>query len=100
MPKIYEYFGIIFYIYTFDHKPIHIHAKYGNYEMKVELIYIAGKLDEVVLRKVKGKDILPDAKCKDVVKFVNKYHKTIVSKWEDVMILNKKPRFSKITKKI
>lgn len=100
MPRIYEYFGLIFYIHTFDHLPVHIHAKYGNKEVKIEIVYIDGKLDEVIMKKVKGKALIPNSKQTDVIKFVKKYHKSIVSKWEDVMVFNKKPRFSKITTKI
>ena len=32
MPKIYEYLGIIFFLYPNDHEPIHAHAISGEYE--------------------------------------------------------------------
>lgn len=44
MPKIYEYFGIIFLIYTDDHFPIHVHAQYNDAENKIELYYVDGAL--------------------------------------------------------
>lgn len=40
MPKIFEYFGLIFFIYTEDHLPIHVHVKYAEYESKFEEAYI------------------------------------------------------------
>jgi hypothetical protein len=35
MPKIYEYFGLIFLIRTDDHDPIHVHIQYAGKESKV-----------------------------------------------------------------
>ena len=40
MPRICEFFGIVIYMYWFDndkHKKPHFHAKYGEYEIAVEL---------------------------------------------------------------
>ena len=51
MPKIYEYLGIVFLIYTNDHEPIHVHAQRGEFENKVELIYTNGKLTDVRFKK-------------------------------------------------
>ena len=28
MPKLYEYFGLIFLFYSQEHDPIHVHGKY------------------------------------------------------------------------
>ena len=100
MPKIYEYFGIVFFFHTNDHKPVHVHARYGKTEIKIEIVYENGKLAHIQLRKIRGIDILPPAKCKEVEKVVNKYHKDITEKWEDVNIYNKKIKFTKITKKL
>ena len=30
MPKIYEYFGLIFYFYSNEHEPIHVHVKHED----------------------------------------------------------------------
>jgi hypothetical protein len=32
MPKIYEYFGLEFYIYRGDHTPVHVHVLHDNKE--------------------------------------------------------------------
>jgi hypothetical protein len=29
MPKIYEYFGIVFFFYANDHEPVHVHGQYA-----------------------------------------------------------------------
>jgi hypothetical protein len=36
MPKIYEYFGLIFLFYANDHEPIHVHVQYAEFESKVK----------------------------------------------------------------
>ncbi len=30
MPKIFEYFGFIFYFYSNEHEPIHVHVQHGG----------------------------------------------------------------------
>ena len=32
MPKIFEYFGFIFYFYSNEHEPIHVHVIHGGKE--------------------------------------------------------------------
>ena len=32
MPKIFEYFGFIFYFYSNEHEPIHVHVMHGARE--------------------------------------------------------------------
>lgn len=32
MPKIFEYFGFIFYFYSNEHEPIHVHVLHGGKE--------------------------------------------------------------------
>ena len=43
-PIIYSFEGINIVIYPNDHDPIHIHAKYGEYETIFVLIYNNGEL--------------------------------------------------------
>jgi hypothetical protein len=44
MPKIFEYFGFVFLFYSNDHKPLHVHARYAEYESVIELEIYEGKL--------------------------------------------------------
>jgi hypothetical protein len=32
MPKLYEYFGLIFLFYSDDHDPMHLHVQHGDRE--------------------------------------------------------------------
>ncbi|MDO8930629.1 MAG: DUF4160 domain-containing protein, partial [Bacteroidota bacterium] len=44
MPKIFEYLGYIFLFYSNDHKPLHVHARYAEFESVIELEILDGKL--------------------------------------------------------
>ncbi len=99
MPKIYEYLGIIFLIYTDDHLPIHVHAQYGDFENKIELYYESGELVELVFQRVRGKKELPAAQRKQADALVREYHLSIVDKWNEVMVFGRKPLFERISKK-
>ena len=37
MPKIYEYFGFVFYFYSNEHEPIHVHVTHDGCETIFEL---------------------------------------------------------------
>lgn len=54
MPKIYEYFGFVFFFYSNEHLPIHCHVKKDQQAVKAELEYKHGALSGKFL-KVKGK---------------------------------------------
>jgi hypothetical protein len=101
MPKIYEYFGLIFLFHTRgEHNPVHVHVQYGEYENKVELIYIKGKLSEINFIKVRGKKEIPKSKLNEIRTFINKCHLQITKKWINLFIKNIKPKFEKITQKV
>ena len=36
MPKIFEYSGFIFPLYSNDYKPLHVHVRYAKYESVTE----------------------------------------------------------------
>ena len=44
MPKIFEYFGFIFYFYSNEHEPIHVHVIHGARESIFDLIMMNGAL--------------------------------------------------------
>jgi len=56
MPKLYEYFGLIFLFYSQEHEPIHVHAKFQDTESKAEIIFENGKFKEVVIKMFKAKN--------------------------------------------
>jgi len=44
MPKLYDYFGLVFLFYSHEHEPIHVHGKYQGKESKAEIIFENGNI--------------------------------------------------------
>ena len=98
MPKIFEYFGMVFFFYANEHDPIHVHIKQGECENKVDLIFNNGILMDMLFKKVGGADELPMKKQKEAREFIEVYHMQIVEKWKEFFVLHIKPRNERITK--
>ncbi|MBK6755019.1 MAG: DUF4160 domain-containing protein [Flavobacteriales bacterium] len=58
MPKLYEYFGLIFLFYSDDHDPMHLHVQHGDREGIIMLIIVEGKLVELRWRAKRGAEML------------------------------------------
>lgn len=69
MPKLYEYLGIVIFFYANEHRPIHIHARKGEFESKVEIIVVNGKVEEVVIANVRGRKPLKGNELKNLKVF-------------------------------
>ncbi|MCR5465178.1 MAG: DUF4160 domain-containing protein [Bacteroidales bacterium] len=54
MPKIYEYFGFIFFFYSNEHEPIHVHVIKGECQTVFELIIKDGTFGCISLYLRKG----------------------------------------------
>jgi hypothetical protein len=100
MSKIYEYFGLIFLFYANDHKPIHVHARFGEFESKLELVYKDGKVVDVIIKRVVGKKHLPNNKLDDAIRLVKAKGDDIGIKWGQFFGTDRNPKCEKITKKI
>lgn len=107
MPKIYEYFGLMFLIFTRDeHTPIHVHVKKGN---KVSVVEIITDDTNTIIKMVRRKKIAKGASTakelseKDLnvaVKFVNIKAEEIVKAWKDIIANKYKGSPMVITRKI
>lgn len=87
MPKIYEYFGIVFYLHTRDeHTPIHVHARKGNRMSIIEIVLDGANKKILMVRRkrvAKGSEV-KELKLKELnqaVKFVNIKAEEIVAAW-------------------
>lgn len=100
MPKIFEYFGFIFYFYSNEHEPIHVHVQHGSQESIFELIMMDGKLIEIRVREKQGKLPLSGKEKRTAMEFIEKYHKNIIEKWVKFFVMKKAIRSTNITKKI
>jgi len=96
MPKLYEYMGLVIFFYSNEHEPIHVHARHGETEGKIEILIHNGLVDKIKYKNVKGKRPLSVKKKKQFIDFTSKLADEIVQSWIDYFILHKKI----VTKKI
>lgn len=89
MPKIFTYLGITILFYSNEHEPVHVHGKFQGKEAKAEFIIEDGKVVNINIMKVKGREILDTKNLKDFDIFVNEYSEKIVQKWIDYFVLHK-----------
>ena len=89
MPKLIEYFGLIFYFYSNEHLPVHVHVSHAEYETIFELFFEEGKLADLQLRKADGVEMLPAKDLKEARKVVELYADEIAQKWLDFSCLRK-----------
>lgn len=100
MPKIYEYLGLVFFFYSNEHLPIHVHVSIGEFESKIILEYDDGKLKNLNILEVKARKPLTHKNLKTALKFIKIYHEGIVDKWTTFFVKNKKVTCEIITQKI
>ena len=78
MPRIYEYFGFIFYFYSNEHEPIHVHVKHGEQESIFELIMMNGVLESINIREKHGMSPLSSKDKRIAEAFIRKDCKSII----------------------
>lgn len=100
MPTLFEYLGIIIMFFSDEHMPIHVHANYNKYHVKVLFHLSGGRITKIEYKQVGNKPVLPPAKQKDLEELIEKYKDEIVKKWIDFFVLNKPVKAKKITKKL
>jgi hypothetical protein len=100
MPKVLEYFGMIFYFYSNEHLPIHIHVSYNEHESIFEILFEDGILKKVRIRRSPGKKPLSLQQVKEANKVISVFAEDIVNRWTDFFVLKKKVKSIKITKRI
>ena len=100
MPKIFEYFGFIFYFFSNEHEPIHVHVLHGDKESIFDLIMMDGELADIQVREKKGADPLPEKDKRTAEEFIRKYHKNIIQKWVKFFVLKQSIRSTRINKQL
>jgi len=100
MPEIYEYFGLIFYFYSNEHDPIHVHVKKGDKETIFELIIYNNVLTEIKRRKRRSKELLSATDEKKAKDFIIFYADDIVKKWMKSFVLKSAVKITRIKTKI
>jgi len=100
MPKIFEYFGFIFYFYSNEHEPIHVHVIHGGRESIFDIIMMNGALAGISVREKKGAEPLTEKDKRTAEDFIRKYHKNIIEKWVKFFVLKQSVRSTSIKKKL
>lgn len=100
MPKIFEYFGFIFYFFSNEHEPIHVHVKHSGCESIFELIMENGILVEIRRREKPGVDPLSPKDAAVATQFIQKYWRDIVAKWVDFFVYKRIVKTTKINDKL
>jgi len=100
MPEIYEYFGLIFYFFSNEHDPIHVHAKKGDKETIFDLLIYNDVLTEIQVRKRRGKEMLSASDEKKAKDFIFFYADDIVKKWMQSFVLKSKVSITHVKTKI
>jgi len=100
MGKIFEYFGFIFYFFSNEHEPIHVHVKKGGEECIFDLIINDGQLVRLDRREKSGVDPLNGKDAATAIEFIETYWKDIVEKWVTFFVYKQAVSNTKINKKI
>jgi len=100
MPEIYEYFGLVFYFYSNEHDPIHVHVKKGDKETIFDLLIYNDVLTEIKTRKRRGKEMLSASDEKKATDFITFYADDIVKKWMKSFVLKSEVKITRIKTKI
>lgn len=100
MPKIFEYFGFVFFFYSNEHEPIHVHVKHSSKEAIFDLIIEDGVLVEIVRREAKDALPLPKKDEKVAREFIKTYYKEIIDKWVRFFVLREEVKTTEIKVKL
>ena len=99
MPKIFQYFSYLFYIYVDDHLPIHVHVKIQGREGKFSLIYNNGVLS-IVHKHIKRKPKLHSTEITETKRFVRKHSNKIKVQWETIHYYKKQVKCIVVRRKV
>ena len=100
MPKLYEYLGISVMFYSTEHRPIHVHGKRQGRESKADIIIVNGKIVEIRLSVVGGKNPLESGELRDFETVVRAKANDIVEKWISFFVRGQNVDTEVITQRI
>jgi len=99
-PKILEYQGIVVKFFSDEHEPIHVHCVYGEYQTKVELHMKDKMVTDIKYKKVRGYELIPEKKMKDVKLLIEEFKYEIVTTWINFFVYHTEVKCLKVTKKL
>jgi hypothetical protein len=90
MPQVYRYFGLIFYFWSNDHLPAHIHVTDTTRERECVFDLI---MENSILIEIRTRtDIKPPLKSEEITNakaFISVYYPQIIKKWFEFYICGK-----------
>ena len=101
MPQIYRYFGLIFYFWSNDHLPAHIHVTDSTRER--ECIFDLIMENSILIEMRMRTDVKPPLKSEEINSakaFISVYYPQIIKKWFEFYICGKEIKPITIKKKI
>lgn len=100
MPDIYKYFGFVFFFYSNEHDPIHVHVQHDHKDSVFEIIMDNGEVKEIKSREKKGIPPLSSKDMKVAETFVRVYANKIVDKWVNFFVRKKRVVCTNVKKKL
>ena len=100
MPKLYEYFGLVFLFYSDGHDPMHLHVQAGSREGIIMLIMVEGQLEELRWRAKRGAAMLNEKEQREAEAFVRAMKSDIVEKWTAFYVEHKRIKPERITRRV
>ena len=97
MPKLYEYMGLVVFFYSNEHEPIHVHARHGETEGKIEIFIEKGIVIKINYLKISEKRSLSRKNEAQFIRLVSILADEIVQSWINYFVLHKKIVSKKIT---
>ncbi|MDR2586034.1 MAG: DUF4160 domain-containing protein [Prevotellaceae bacterium] len=101
MPQVYRYFGLIFYFWSNDHLPAHIHVTDATRERECVFDLI---LENSILIETRMRiDIKPSLKSEEITSakaFISVFYPQIIKKWFEFYVCGKEIKPITIRKKI
>ncbi len=98
MPVLFEYLGIVIKFYSNEHEPVHVHALYGDAEIKISFFIKEGDIYKTTYVCKHGK--FPQTRLRLLKEFINVYRSDIVKLWSEYFIWHKPVKPKIINKKI
>ena len=101
MPQIYRYFGLIFYFWSDDHLPVHVHV--SDTSQKQECIFDLILENSILVEMKMRTDRKPPLKAEEISKakaFICVYYPQIVKKWFQYFVCGEQLKSITIRKKV
>ena len=96
MPDLYRYFGLVFYFWSDEHNPIHLHVEYQGMGCIINL----WKDGSITVKDMPGMKRMPDNMKNTALRLVRRKQNDVRLKWANYHLYDKKFKTEFITRRI